>query len=88
MLVGAMVVFPVASYLSNFGWELSFFVVGLVALLFGIACNWLIYDTLEQHPRISDAEVAYLKQGTSPLEPQAQQVTSRIWVSSNYILIF
>ncbi|XP_017036408.1 sialin [Drosophila kikkawai] len=81
MLVGAMVVFPVAGYLSNFGWELSFFVVGSVALLFGIACNWLIYDTLDQHPRISNEEVAYLRQGKSPPEPHAPQVVSVPWKS-------
>ncbi|KAH8292145.1 hypothetical protein KR054_006311 [Drosophila jambulina] len=81
MLVGAMVVFPVAGYLSNFGWELSFFVVGSVTLLFGIACNWLIYDTLEQHPRISAEEVAYLRLGKNPPEHQASQVLSVPWKS-------
>ncbi|KAH8383765.1 hypothetical protein KR009_010402 [Drosophila setifemur] len=78
LLMGSVVVYPVAGYLSEFSWEVPFYVVGAVTLLFGIACIWLIYDTTEQHPRISDTEVEYLKQG--PLV-QAQQVANIPWRS-------
>ncbi|KAH8349143.1 hypothetical protein KR084_007353 [Drosophila pseudotakahashii] len=79
LLMGSMLVYPVASYLSNFGWELSFYVVGGVTFLFGIACCFLIYDTMEQHPRISDEEVDYLLLGRSDLGLQEHQVVRVPW---------
>ncbi|XP_037732899.1 sialin isoform X1 [Drosophila subpulchrella] len=79
ILMGSMLVYPVASYLSNFGWELSFYVVGGVTLFFGIACCFLMYDTIEEHPRISDLEVDYLMQGRSHLGLQEQQVLRVPW---------
>ncbi|XP_016976642.1 sialin [Drosophila rhopaloa] len=81
ILMGSILVYPVASYLSNFGWELSFYVVGGVSLVFGIACCFLIYDTVEQHPRILEEEVDYLLQGNSNLGPQKQQVLRVPWKS-------
>jgi len=75
ILMGSMLVYPVASYLSSFGWELSFYVVGGVSLFFGIACCFLMYDTIEEHPRISDLEVDYLMQGRNHLELQEHQVS-------------
>lgn len=77
--MGSMLVYPVASYLSNFGWELSFYVVGGVGLSFGIACCFLVYDTVEQHPRISNEEVDYLRQGKSQLGQQRQPVSSSLY---------
>nr|NP_650243.2 uncharacterized protein Dmel_CG7091 [Drosophila melanogaster]AAF54879.3 uncharacterized protein Dmel_CG7091 [Drosophila melanogaster] len=81
LLMGSMLVYPVASYLSNFGWELSFYVVGGVGLSFGIACCFLVYDTVEQHPRISNEEVDYLRQGKSQLGQQRQPVVTIPWKS-------
>ncbi|XP_033166653.1 sialin [Drosophila mauritiana] len=81
LLMGSMLVYPVASYLSNYGWELSFYVVGGVGLLFGIACCFLVYDTVEQHSRISDEEVDYLMQGKSQLELKQQPVVTIPWKS-------
>ncbi|XP_050744630.1 sialin [Drosophila biarmipes] len=78
ILMGSMLVYPVASYLSNFGWELPFYVVGGVTLSFGIACCFLIYDTIEEHPRISDLEVDYLMQRRSHLV-QEQKVLRVPW---------
>ncbi|XP_065363537.1 uncharacterized transporter slc-17.2 [Calliphora vicina] len=60
--VGALLVFPISSYLCKFGWELAFYAVGSVSLLFGICCQWLIYSTLEDHPRLSKDEYDYLKE--------------------------
>ncbi|KAH8273089.1 hypothetical protein KR018_000245 [Drosophila ironensis] len=63
LLLGSMVIYPLSGFLSEFTWELPFYVVGAATLTFGIACWWLIYDSLEQHPRISETELAYLQQG-------------------------
>ncbi|XP_017040221.1 sialin [Drosophila ficusphila] len=81
LLVGSMLVYPVASYLSNFSWETSFYVVGGVSLAFGITCVFLVYDSVDRHPRISEMEVNYLKQGRNPLGVQDQQVLRVPWKS-------
>ncbi|KAM7361084.1 sialin isoform 1-T2 [Cochliomyia hominivorax] len=59
--VGALLVFPISSFLCKFGWELAFYAVGSVSLIFGICCQWLVYSTLEEHPRLSKEEYDYLK---------------------------
>ncbi|SPP87948.1 sialin [Drosophila guanche] len=74
LLMGSIVVYPVANYLSDYAWELSFYVVASVTLVFGIICHWLIYDTLDEHPRISDAEKAYLQR-----EPLSKSQLSVPW---------
>ncbi|EDV42636.1 uncharacterized protein Dana_GF16923 [Drosophila ananassae] len=63
ILIGSLMIFPLAGFLSEFFWELPFYVLGSVSLIFGIICFWLIYDNLDQHPRISKTELDYLQQG-------------------------
>uniref|UniRef100_A0A1I8NQL2 Major facilitator superfamily (MFS) profile domain-containing protein n=1 Tax=Stomoxys calcitrans TaxID=35570 RepID=A0A1I8NQL2_STOCA len=59
--VGALLVFPISSFLCKLGWETAFYVVGGVSLVFGICCQWLVYSNLEDHPRLSKDEYEYLK---------------------------
>ncbi|XP_061388893.1 uncharacterized transporter slc-17.2 [Musca vetustissima] len=59
--VGALLVFPISSFLCKLGWETAFYVVGGISLLFGITCHWLVYSKLEDHPRLSKEEYQYLK---------------------------
>uniref|UniRef100_A0A034WCE6 Sialin n=2 Tax=Bactrocera dorsalis TaxID=27457 RepID=A0A034WCE6_BACDO len=59
--VGTLIAFPLSALLCRYNWELVFYTVGIVALVFGISCHWLVYNTLEEHPRLSEAERAYLK---------------------------
>ncbi|XP_037810223.1 uncharacterized transporter slc-17.2 [Lucilia sericata] len=59
--VGALLVFPISSFLCKFGWELAFYAVGSVSLIFGICCQWLVFSSLEDHPRLSKDEYDYLK---------------------------
>ncbi|CAD6995279.1 sialin [Ceratitis capitata] len=59
--VGTLVAFPLSGLLCRYNWEWTFYIVGLVALVFGISCNWLVYNSLEEHPRLSADEREYLK---------------------------
>nr|XP_036217533.1 sialin isoform X2 [Bactrocera oleae] len=59
--VGILIAFPLSALLCRYNWELVFYTVGSVALVFGISCHWLVYNTLDEHPRLSEAERAYLK---------------------------
>ncbi|XP_030384528.1 sialin-like [Scaptodrosophila lebanonensis] len=61
LTVGTMLIYPVANFLSRYGWETPFYVLGSISLCFGIACCWLIYNTLDDHPRLSAKEKAYLQ---------------------------
>lgn len=60
LIVGSISIYPLANYLSEFGWRVPFYVIGSVSLLYGISCYWLIYNSLDQHPRLSQAEREYL----------------------------
>lgn len=60
LILGSICIFPLANYLANISWTMPFYVMGGVCLLYGICCHWLIYNSLEQHPRLSAAEREYL----------------------------
>lgn len=60
LIVGSISIFPLANYLANISWKLPFYVMGGVCFLYGICCYWLIYNKLDQHPRLSAAEREYL----------------------------
>ncbi|KAH8276073.1 hypothetical protein KR018_000839 [Drosophila ironensis] len=64
ILVGTMLAYPLGCFLSELGWEVPFYVVGVVDMTFGLACFWLVYDSVEQHPRIKPDEIEYLQQGS------------------------
>ncbi|EDW14393.1 sialin [Drosophila mojavensis] len=68
LILGSIGIYPLTTYLSELGWSLPFYVIGCVSLAHGIICNWLVYNSVEQHPRISDAEREYLQQ--SAQQPQ------------------
>lgn len=63
ILIGSLMIYPLAGFLSEFFWELPFYVLGSVSLIFGIICFWFIFDNLDQHPRITKTELEYLQQG-------------------------
>lgn len=44
---------------------MAFYIVGLVSLIFGICCHFLVFNTLDEHPRLSKAEYDYLKINTN-----------------------
>lgn len=72
--VGAILTALCIPYIAlHFGWQVAFLFTGTLSLLWLIA--WLsIYRTPEQHPKISAAELAYIR--SDPIE----QVTPVGWV--------
>ncbi|EDV93258.1 sialin [Drosophila grimshawi] len=88
LIVGSIGIYPLASYLSDFGWRVPFYVLGNVALLYGISCNWLIYNTLEQHPRLTDAERDYLKPKDFAQAPQHLSIPWRSLLTSVPVYAF
>lgn len=45
---------------DSLGWEAMFYIEGPIALIFLVMWMTLVYDSPEQHPRISDKEKAYI----------------------------
>lgn len=55
--VGAAITYPLCAAVSNFlGWGASFHVTSLLGVLWYCLWKFLVYDSPQQHPRISDDE--------------------------------
>jgi len=59
--IGSLLAYPISGYLCLLGWENSFYAVGFIVLVISTSFQWLVYDSLEDHPRISKEEYDYLK---------------------------
>ncbi|XP_043069114.1 sialin-like [Drosophila bipectinata] len=75
-------------FLSDLSWELPFYLLGAISLLFGFCSFWLIYDTPEQHPRISQHELKYLQQGYLISSQKVAAVPWRILFRSRPVYAF
>ncbi|KAK3883936.1 hypothetical protein Pcinc_011758 [Petrolisthes cinctipes] len=52
---------PLCGFLiDRYGWEMTFYLTALPSVLWCVAWFTLVYDFPSQHPRISEAEVAYI----------------------------
>jgi MFS transporter, ACS family, hexuronate transporter len=59
------------------GWEATFYVTGATGFLW-VAAWWWIYEAPEKHPRLSQAELHYIKEGQPLVEDKPVKVP---WVS-------
>lgn len=60
-----MIILPLAGVLCDLealggGWPLAFYVPGIVGVVWFIGWVFLVYDTPETHPRISEEEKQYI----------------------------
>ncbi|MEU0811732.1 MFS transporter [Streptomyces sp. NPDC005970] len=69
--IGTTLSIPVVTALALFGgWRLSFVVIGLVGLLWLV--GWLtVYRDPEEHPRVSEAELAHIRSDQGPKDAAA-----------------
>ncbi len=59
---GLIFTFPLCGYLSNsFGWEAPFYVIGALTLIWFVFWIFLVYDSPDDHPRISAQEKDLIK---------------------------
>jgi len=61
---------------AHLGWQMTFYVTGATGFVW-VAVWWFIYEAPEKHPRLSAAELAYIKQGQPAVPPQAVRVPWR-----------
>ncbi len=84
--IGLALLTPALSFIvSKWGWEMSFYLSGLVGIVFGI--YWLIaYRDPQQSKRVNQAELELIRQGGG-YGSAAQDSRSRVdWPSVRYIL--
>jgi ACS family hexuronate transporter-like MFS transporter len=62
---------------SHVGWEATFYITGATGFLWVVAWWWL-YDGPEKHPRLSPAELHYIKEGQPAVEEKPVKVP---WLS-------
>lgn len=63
-MIGTIVAQSSAGYLlkiTDDDWPLVFYAVGVVALVWYVLWNLLVYNTPNEHPTISDQELNYLE---------------------------
>jgi MFS transporter, ACS family, hexuronate transporter len=61
--VGAILCpFAVPHLYAAWGWPVTFYVTGMLGLLW-LAAWWWLYDNPERHPRLSPTELAYIRSG-------------------------
>lgn len=72
--------FLVPRMYAAWGWPITFYVTGALGIFWLIAWWWL-YENPETHPRLSDAERAYIRDG-QPAEPPATDKPAKVgWLS-------
>jgi MFS family permease len=62
---------------SHLGWQMTFYITGATGLVW-VALWWWIYEAPEKHPRLSPAELQYIKAGQPAVEEKAVKVP---WLS-------
>ncbi len=60
-----MIIYPLAGFLCDLealggGWPLAFYIPGLMGVVWFIVWVFLVYDSPQTHPRISDDEKEYI----------------------------
>jgi len=63
---------------DSLGWEAMFYIEGPMALIFLLMWMTLVYDSPEQHPRISDKEKAYIVSAMGKSASKDVSITSRV----------
>lgn len=73
--LGTVVALPMCGWvLHAWGWEAVFYVSGALSLVWTAAWWLLVFDSPEQHPRISDKEREYLALHLEPVKAEAPVV--------------
>jgi len=76
--VGAILCpFAVPRLYANWGWPATFYVTGALGLLW-LAVWWWLYESPERHPRLSPAELDYIRSGVAQVDEKKVTVP---WLS-------
>ena len=77
MAIGVMITAPIASGLTvNYGWHASFYLFGIIGIIWGIVWLKTVTDNPKDHPRITKEELAELEDSNSNTEKKAEVTIS------------
>ncbi|KAK3095969.1 hypothetical protein FSP39_021470, partial [Pinctada imbricata] len=87
--IGNVITFPLAALLCKYGfdggWSSIFYIFGGIGILWFIAWMILVYDSPNQHPRISEAERDYIVQSLEGKLADKNKQTQSEWQTVFYI---
>ncbi len=69
---------------QDLAWRLGFLISGLLAIILAIILGRLLYDLLEQHPKISKEELDYILSGRENVSMKTKLSLSYWLRSKNY----
>ena len=59
---GLVITFPLCGFIiDRYGWEAAFYVIGAITTVWFVFWWFLVHDSPDQHPRISEQELARIK---------------------------
>lgn len=64
--------------IESYGWQWSFYAVGIVIVGFLVLWWWTVYDSPARHPRIRPAERALIESSVPPLRSSVSGATTLI----------
>ena len=79
--IGTMLAFVLSGYLCQFSWTLVFYILGAVSILWYAAFWYIIYNSPDHHPRISDTERHYINQCNNLAEHVSKRSSHVPWKS-------
>lgn len=85
-MIGTIVAQSSAGYLlkvTDDNWPLVFYITGTVAIIWYALWNFLVYNSPNEHPTITDYELAYLERNLKGVNKNKVQPCSRltcIWI--------
>ncbi|EEB09921.1 sialin, putative [Pediculus humanus corporis] len=61
--IGTAITYPLSGIIiTHYGWEFVFYFIGIITLIWCVAWCLLVYDSPNEHPRLTDKESKYLKE--------------------------
>jgi ACS family glucarate transporter-like MFS transporter len=74
--VGAALTSPMVAWLVvSYSWQISFYVCALLGILLGLVLVFYLTEWPQHHPRISESELEYIRQGRSVESPASSAAT-------------
>ena len=89
--IGAAIIYPMCGLIINwFDWHMVFYVTSTIGVIWFISWWLCVYDSPEEHPRISAEELSYIKKslGETVLKKKVSITFLTIVCASIYFNIY
>ncbi|GFR29050.1 hypothetical protein TNCT_128742, partial [Trichonephila clavata] len=84
--IGSVVSFGLSGLICDtIGWPSVFYIFGIIGVIWTVFWLWLVYETPESHPSISEEEIAEIRQGRDDKVWQRSATPWKSIFSSRYV---